>query len=230
MGRGNDAAPACHTLDVAEGRDVAASLPLPLWERIRRPNERREFLAEVGEGFMQHLLNSHTSLFTRAVPPRGLTMHVSRSLRFHEGSAGARNRATLNMTASRQPIDTFPRPVRWFFPRNSGPSASPDASGTRTLLQASLPTMCRPPSIAGMSVVPVHHLRLASECLLCLTGTPSPFSGLRRTIFCAGHDSEVYVLPLHHQHRARLDASPCAVAVAGRANHLTGPEGGDEGV
>ena len=28
-----------------------APLPLPLWERIRRPNERSEFLAVVGEGF-----------------------------------------------------------------------------------------------------------------------------------------------------------------------------------
>ena len=32
------------------GTASAASLPLPLRERIRRPNERSEFLAEVGEG------------------------------------------------------------------------------------------------------------------------------------------------------------------------------------
>jgi hypothetical protein len=50
QGRGKDAAPACGDLDVAGGQSSAAGLPLPLWERIRRPGERREPLADVGEG------------------------------------------------------------------------------------------------------------------------------------------------------------------------------------
>jgi hypothetical protein len=49
---------------------------------------------------------------------------------------------------------------------------------------ASTPTMFRPFTIAGSPAAPDHHLRLTFECLLCLTGTPRPFSAERRTIFC----------------------------------------------
>jgi hypothetical protein len=211
----------------ARGRSTFTS-PL-VGEDTKAVRDEVECLAEVGERFMQHLLIPHTSAFTRALLPRGLTMHVSRFLRFHGGSAGARNRATLNMTASRQPVRPVSAPRSVVFPTQlrslcvTGCLGNTDASSS---LRARDVTSS---AIAGRPMLPVHHPRLASECLLCLTGTPSPFSGLRRTIFCAGHDSEVYVLPLHHQHRSRLDASPCAVAVAGRGNHLTGPEGGDEG-
>jgi hypothetical protein len=37
-----------------------------------------------------------------------------------------------------------------------------------------------------MSGLRDHHLPPGIRCLLCLTGTPGPFSGLRRTIFCDG--------------------------------------------
>ena len=50
-----------------------------------------------------------------------------------------------------------------------------------------------PFSIAGSPEVPDHHLRLVSECLLCLTGTPEPFSAPRRTIFCTGPMVELCV-------------------------------------
>ena len=33
-----------------DNRLTNKTVALPLWERIRRPNERSEFLAEVGEG------------------------------------------------------------------------------------------------------------------------------------------------------------------------------------
>ena len=69
--------------------------------------------------------------------------------------------------------------------------------------------------------------RSAFECLLCLTGTPGPFSGLRRTIFCTGPGMELCVVSPHQQHRSRLDASPCVVAGAGRreSSHSFGGRG-----
>ena len=140
----------------------------------------------------------------------------------HGISAGARNRATLDMTASRQPVRPVSVPRSVVRPTQlrslcvTGCPGNADAS-------PSLHAHDVPPfSIAGSSAVPVHHPRLTSECLLCLTGTPEPFSAPRRTIFCAGHDAELCVSTPHHQHRSCLDASPCVVAVAGQGHCRTG--------
>ena len=50
-------------------------------------------------------------------------------------SAGARMRATLSLTSLRWSEGSSPCPVRWFFPRNSGPSASGSLglAGSKTL-------------------------------------------------------------------------------------------------
>ena len=64
--------------------------------------------------------------------------------------------------------------------------------------------------------------------LLCLTGTPEPFSAPRRTIFCTGPGLELCVVSPHQQHRSRLDASPCVVADARRNDSGMEGGGGDE--
>ena len=98
------------------------------------------------------------------------------------------------MTASRQPVRPVSVPRSVVRPTQlrslcvTGCPGNADAS-------PSLHAHDVPPfSIAGSPAVPVHHPRLASECLLCLTGTPEPFSAPRRTIFCAGHDGELCVV------------------------------------
>ena len=187
----------------------------PLEGEMSGRTEGGVFRADIRE-FIRHLPISHTSPFTRAVPPRGLTMHVSRSLRFHGGSAGARNRATLVMTASRQPVRPVSAPRSVVFPAQLRSLCVTECLGV-TDASPSLHAHDVPPAIhrwhvggagpsppAGIRMPPMPHRHAGA------------FSAPRRTIFCAGHDSEVYVLPLHHQHRSHLDASPCVVAVAER--------------
>ena len=107
------------------------------------------------------------------------------------------------MTASRQPVKarlrapfggfsrTTPVPLRHLIPRGGGCLFSLHAHDVV------------PPSIAGMLRLPTeelrrpdHHPRLVSECILCLTGTPGPFSTPRRTILCTGPRAGLCVVSL----------------------------------
>ena len=175
---------------------------------------------------------SYGTSFTRSIPPRGLTMHVCRSLCFRMGyRPGHETAPQLVLTASRQPVRRASVPRSVIFPRNSGPSASPNASGWRTLVQLPRPR-CPPSSLAGLPTAKLRRVagpspRLTFECILCLTGTPRPFSAERRTIFCTGPGIELCVVaPCQAPVPPRRIAMRCSRC--GTGNHRTGFRGGDE--
>ena len=153
-------------------------------------------------------------------------MHDSRPPLSQDRSAGARMRATVTMTASRQPVrrTSVPRSVvfpaqRRFLcvterpglarecPKSQGFRESPAASDVYTPPSiAGLPT-AKPPRADGKGaagVVGTITPALRSGLQL-VTRAPEPFSVPRRTIFCAGPMAEL-----------------CVVADAGRRDSLTG--------
>ena len=151
----------------------------------------------------------------------------------HEGSAGARNRATVSdcLAAAgkarfRAPFGGFSRatpvPLRHLIPRGGGSRCNLSLHA-RDVLPFAITGSPEQPTAKPRR--PDHHPRLVSECLLCLTGTPEPFSAPRRTIFCTGPGMELCVVSPHQQHRSRLDASPCVVADAGRSDYRMSSEG-----
>ena len=135
----------------------------------------------------------HELPFTRAVPPRGMTMHVSRSPAFAQGigrgtkpchvSIGCL--ATAVKTRFRAPFGGFSRatsvPLRHRIPW----------AGSRFVTPRRPPmsdTIHRWHGGAGPSL-PAWHPGLQR-----LTGAPGPFSAQRRTIFCTGPGMELCVV------------------------------------
>jgi hypothetical protein len=132
-------------------------------------------------------ISKHTSPFTRAVPPRGLTMHVSRSPRSSKGyRPGHGTVPQLVMTASRQPVRhrsvprsvVFPAQLRSFCVQGPWPFGVNDPAGG---WQVRLRAFARNRR---------DRRSRSAPGLLCLTGTPGPFSARRRTIFCTGPMAE----------------------------------------
>ena len=165
-----------------------------------------------------------------------LLVHASRSAPWHDHarlpiplpaqriSAGARNRATLDMTASRQPVRHVVVPRSVVFPAQLRSLCVTERPGLARRLQAITGTpevsaclQCLHPAIhrwlptakAAAGVVGTITPAFRSG-LQCLTGTPGPFSGLRRTIFCTGPDVELCVVSPH-----QAPAPPRRIAMRG---------------
>ena len=105
-------------------------------------------------------------------------------------SAGARMRATLSLTSLRWSEGPSPCPVRWFFPRNSGPSASGSLglAGSKPFRPAARPVRGSAPNrrdrrsrSAPGPPMPHRHART--------------FFSRRRTIFCTGPMTGICVVP-----------------------------------
>jgi len=90
----------------------------------------------------------------------------------------------LILCATRRPVmhlsHATPVPLRHRMPRGHGRFSKPPCSRCA----ARHPSLAWLPTAEPRRGVRGHHRPLASECLLCLTGTPGPFSARRRTIFC----------------------------------------------
>jgi hypothetical protein len=108
-------------------------------------------------------------------------------------SAGARNRATVIMTASRQPVRhrsvprsvVFPAQLRFLCVQGPWPFGVNDPAGGWQVRSRAFARNRR------------DRRSRSAPGLLCLTGTPGPFSARRRTIFCQGPGMELCVVSPH---------------------------------
>ena len=147
----------------------------------------------------------------------------------HGASAGARNRATLIVTASRQPVRRVSVPRSVVLPAQLRSLCVTECPGYGHACSACPPAMCHPPSIAGMSGLRDHQPPARHSNASCASQARRSLFQLRGGPFSAtGPGMELCVVSPHQQHRPRLDASPCVVADAGQRYCRTGPGGGDE--
>jgi hypothetical protein len=129
--------------------------------------------------------STHTSPFTRAFPPRGMTMHVSRSPRVRMRDRPGHGTVPQLVTGLRRSIRHVSVPRSVVFPAQLRSFCSRTARAVAGFVRPRRHPMPAPSSIAGMTFAGTITPGLRSG-LQCLTGTPRPFSAGRRTIFCNG--------------------------------------------
>ena len=116
-------------------------------------------------------LPKHTSAFTRAVPPRGLTMHVSIPPPGQKGSAGARRRARFSGCLATAGKTRLRAPFGVFSSANSTVCAHPDP-GPEISRGMGLCAIQRTPRVLGL--VKRHPGEVPSRGRLMRGCTSSP--------------------------------------------------------
>jgi hypothetical protein len=164
----------------------------------------------------------HSSTFTRAFPPRGLTMHVSRSpcfrMRDRPGHGIVPRYVTgcgpVVKTRSRAPFGGFSRatpvPLRHRMHWERGRLFSLHARDVRPAIHRWHVGLAgpSPPAWHPMPPMPHRHAR--------------PFFRPEEDHFLRRAPAWSFASSPHARHRSRLAASPCGVAEAGRKDCLTG--------
>jgi len=165
-----------------------------------------------------------TSAFTRAVPPRAMTMHVSRSPASSQDIGRGTDAchvsndclAAAGKTHFRAPFGGFSRATPVLLRPGAWASSGKNPSGQRHVRSPA-----RMPETAGIAD-PGLPPDLQRQ-----TGVPGPFSAGGGP-FSARARWQGFASSPNHRHRSRLDASPCVVAVAGRSDSRTDEEGGEK--